>query len=183
MKLEVIVNKKRGVINITSEQFIIEDLKSHVCKKLELSESDFKVKIHFGECPSMELIKRPSLMIDVPNQALELDSNKIVSDWRKMTIRAIWFNDNLTLKHDEDRSKIEDLGEDERYIIIPKNTKLKVLISVDKNMLFNSLSKYNKEVVCVYKFKSQLENIKLLAVLVPRVHTERLKYYEDQGEV
>lgn len=59
MKLEVIVNKKRGVINITSEQFIIEDLKSHVCKKLELSESDFKVKIHFGECPSMELIKQP----------------------------------------------------------------------------------------------------------------------------
>ncbi|CAA6807005.1 MAG: Unknown protein [uncultured Sulfurovum sp.] len=61
MKLDVIANGKRGVINITSEQFIIEDLKTHVCKKLELIESDFKVKVSCGDSPSIELVKVPSL--------------------------------------------------------------------------------------------------------------------------
>ena len=87
MKLEVIVNKKRGVINITSEQFIIEDLKSHVCKKLELSESDFKVKVSCGDSPSIELVKKPSISLpkhlNIINNSFEKPQEVLYYDGRK----------------------------------------------------------------------------------------------------
>jgi hypothetical protein len=57
MKLEVNINKKVGVINITSKSFILEDLKAHICKKMKLDESDFKMKISFGDVPKVEMIE------------------------------------------------------------------------------------------------------------------------------
>jgi len=82
MKLDVIVNGQRGVINITSEQFIIEDLKTHVCKKLELSENDFKVKVACGNSPSIELIKTPNLSMR-KETAKTFNIDDVIADFSK----------------------------------------------------------------------------------------------------
>lgn len=56
MELQVIIGQKRGVIEITSEQFIIEDLKAYICSKMDLEQSEYKVKFKCDSSPSLELI-------------------------------------------------------------------------------------------------------------------------------
>jgi hypothetical protein len=57
MKLNVIVSKKVGVINIASNSFVLEDLKAHICKKMNLDPTEYKSKILCGMSPSLELIR------------------------------------------------------------------------------------------------------------------------------
>ena len=56
MKLNVIVNGKTGTINLTHSTFIVEDLKAHICKKMDISTDDYKLKIDF-ENDTLELVQ------------------------------------------------------------------------------------------------------------------------------
>ena len=47
MKMTVIFNEKKGVINLTSHNVVIEDFKSHICKRLKINPLDYKLKIDF----------------------------------------------------------------------------------------------------------------------------------------
>jgi len=68
MELSIIIEDKKGVINITSEQFIIEDLKAHICSKMGLEQKEYKVAVKCGLNPSLELIRIPSLKMEEPKQ-------------------------------------------------------------------------------------------------------------------
>jgi len=57
MKLEININQKIGVINITSNSFVLEDLKAHICKKINVTPSDYKMKMILGDTPRVELIE------------------------------------------------------------------------------------------------------------------------------
>jgi hypothetical protein len=47
MKMTVIFNGKKGVINLTSHNVVIEDFKSHICKRLKINPLDYKLKVDF----------------------------------------------------------------------------------------------------------------------------------------
>jgi len=47
MKMTVIFNEKKGVINLTSHNVVIEDFKSHICKRLKINPLDYKLKVDF----------------------------------------------------------------------------------------------------------------------------------------
>ena len=59
MKINVLVNGKIGVINLTHSTFIVEDLKAHVCKKMNFPKEDYKLKIDFID-NSIELVQTHS---------------------------------------------------------------------------------------------------------------------------
>ena len=48
MKLNILVNGKTGIINLTHSTFIVEDLKAHICKKMGLDANSYKMKIDFS---------------------------------------------------------------------------------------------------------------------------------------
>jgi hypothetical protein len=78
MKLNVIVEEKRGVISITSEQFIIEELKAHICQKMGLEHSEYKTKVVCGSNPSLELIKNPAFSFNTTKELIsDLDIQKV----------------------------------------------------------------------------------------------------------
>jgi len=82
MELSIIIEDKKGVINITSEQFIIEDLKAHICSKMGLEQSEYKVAVRCGLNPSLELIRVPSLKMvsDGLGYNLNGEQNKDIAD-------------------------------------------------------------------------------------------------------
>lgn len=147
MKLDVIANGKRGVINITSEQFIIEDLKAHVCTKLNLNESDFKVKIHLGECPSMELVKQLSTFnrVEVFNR---FDNHKkilesILSKQLNAKINLVESPNNSFLIFHESRKRIARIKRGEGSYYHAKANTPKNELDVIKNLFrLNTLLKY-----------------------------------------
>ena len=81
MKIDVIVNGKIGIINLTHSTFLVEDLKAHVCKKMNLEKEDYKLKIDFID-NSIELVQTHS--------KLSFSSNKI----DKVEIIEVVFEDN-----------------------------------------------------------------------------------------
>jgi hypothetical protein len=96
MKLNVIVEEKRGVISITSEQFIIEELKAHICQKMGLEHSEYKTKVVCGSNPSLELIRNPTLSFnDTKKQSfLDYSNAKIIifdmlrEEWKNVEIET-----------------------------------------------------------------------------------------------
>jgi len=69
MKIDILIDNQKGVINITSEQFIIEDLKAHICKKMSLDEANYKIKVSCATSPSLELVKVPSFSLNQTKKA------------------------------------------------------------------------------------------------------------------
>ncbi len=93
MRLEVNISKKLGVINITSNSFVLEDLKTYICKKMKLNETDFKMKISFGDVPKVDMIevkkesiisKKQDKQVETINVFFEGDKHKNICssvDW------------------------------------------------------------------------------------------------------
>jgi hypothetical protein len=114
MKLEVNINKKVGVINITSNSFVLEDLKAHICKKMKLEESDFKMKISFGDVARVELIeviaKKPKVNLKEKVKIIKRPPSKPrgsqdyqYTEWReqqKEFLRILWSDREMSCDAD-----------------------------------------------------------------------------------
>ena len=75
MKINVNINKKIGVINITSNSFILEDLKAHICTKLNLNVDEYKMKMSLQGFISVELIEVPTIPIKQQSHSKGLMTN------------------------------------------------------------------------------------------------------------
>jgi len=102
MKLNILVNGKTGIINLTHSTFIVEDLKAHICKKMGLDANSYKMKIDFS-FNHIELIQTKGNPSFSSNQktvktktvkaktASKKDSAKYMEQ-KKKYLRDIWRN-------------------------------------------------------------------------------------------
>ena len=113
MKLEVNISKKIGVISITSNSFVLEDLKTHICKKMKLDENDFKMKISFDNVPKVEMIEVKHEVIEVIKQPPKKPKGSQDSDYRtwieeqKDFLRILW--------SDREMSSISDIQDNTSF--------------------------------------------------------------------
>ena len=104
MKINININKKIGVINITSDSFILEDLKAHICNKLKLDSDNYKMKMILKGGLSVELIQTSSkqraeqdtlnLKGLITHHQIKEELLKSFSDIRFVTIEGTITNEN-----------------------------------------------------------------------------------------
>jgi len=104
MKINININKKIGVINITSDSFILEDLKAHICNKLKLNSDNYKMKMNLEGGLSVELIQISSkskakqdtfnLKGLITHHQIKEELLKRFSDTRFITVEGTITNEN-----------------------------------------------------------------------------------------
>lgn len=157
MELQVIINQKKGVINITSEQFIIEDLKAHVCAKLNLNENDFKVKVACGNSPSIELVKVPSFSFnqketkDNKVKYSKLEKEAITQLRNKWNGKAMDCDYDINEEHPSlDKKLYESYNLSNRFRRVFKwfmeNNKDYFFVCLDNTSVYLKINKENKEI-------------------------------------
>jgi len=129
MELSIIIEDKKGVINITSEQFIIEDLKAHICSKMGLEQSEYKVAVKCGLSPILELVKVPSLKMKVEKKEEHKKDYTEVREGIKQELRSHW--DGLKLVADIDIMRITNATENTREeMAIIREYKYRIVIEM-----------------------------------------------------
>ena len=110
MKINVIVNGKIGVMNLTHSTFIVEDLKAHICNKIGLDVDNYKLKIDFNG-DSIELVQTKSNPSFSSNQQKE--EPKESNDKSEATITSIinklWKIHSIEKVHKEDKLTPKDV--------------------------------------------------------------------------
>lgn len=103
MKINVIVNGKIGVMNLTHSTFIVEDLKAHICNKIGLDVDSYKLKIDFNG-DSIELVQTksnpsfPSNQHDPYREVKRLEKEILSKIKEKYPEKAEWIKVDESIK-------------------------------------------------------------------------------------